>query len=478
MLIPPPCFHFLIVLGIISILFSVPSHAQVFTKDNNVWIYSDLFVKRFGMPTEYASDELQGARGIAIRLVPLVRPRCHQTENGEECVPSYQWLMELYFDLDQDIGIAGDSPRQYKPWRSSLYFLAQKNPSLQKHWEEAFGLKGGKLYLMDGKGKCHPVTFDVFSYKRPIEDGLQMIQARIDADIIVADQSRERIIEFEDQDGKVLQRVTIPQSYWYRVSEHQREHSEITQANLQGGVEKDPNLWVYTKEFAEKYHMPLSGVSNEMEGAMAMTFRKDSRGTEACGYFSDSDVCKHNYTMLWGVYLPEDAKLYYADDSIDNFYKGYHISDIFFREKPKRGDIRDTYSHLIGYRGLKSGAHVYRFQKRKFLNLFKSKEKTRWYGGPISNHSYLQSQGSGGDFVFAEYTDSIAMMGVDQYLVFDDDSQKIQLRDLYDSHYHKAWIPFDYRVEVLKYVKEFENKNGSIIKLVEKHFQDKHQGEK
>ncbi len=469
---------FLVVFITNSICFLSSSYSQVFTKDNNVWVYSDLFVQRFGMPAQYASAELQGARGIAIRLVPLVRPRCHQTEAGEECVPSYQWLMELYFDLDQDIGITGDSPRQFIPWRSSLYFLGQKNPSLQKHWEEAFGLKGGRLYLMDEKGVRHPVTFAIFSYKRPIEKGLQMIQARIDADVILATPSRKRVMEFENEAGKVVHRVTIPQSYWHRVASYQKEHSEVTRKNLQGGIEKDPNLWVYTREFAEKYHMPLSGVSDEMEGAMAMTFRKDSRGTEACGYFSDSDVCKHNYTMLWGVYLPTDAGLYYADDSIDNLYKGYHISNIFFREKPKHGEIQDTYSYLIGYKGLESGAHIYRFQKKKFFNLLKSKEKTRWYGGPISNHSYLQAQASGGDFVFAEYTDSITMMGVDQYLVFDDDSQKIQLRNLYDSHYHKARIPFDYRVEVLKYVKEFEDKNGSIMKLVEKHFKDKHQGEK
>ena len=161
--LPFCCLRFFVALIISTLWFSSPSHAQVFTKDNNVWVYSDLFVKRFGFSPEFATRELKGAQAVAIRLVPLTRLRCHQTDQGKECVPSYQWLLDLYIDLDQDVGIEGNAPRQFKPWRSSLYFLARKDPSLQSRWEEAFGLKGGKLYLVQKDGSRRPVAFDIFS---------------------------------------------------------------------------------------------------------------------------------------------------------------------------------------------------------------------------------------------------------------------------------------------------------------------------
>jgi hypothetical protein len=435
-------------------------------------------VERFGMSAAYADEKLQGAEGIAIRLVPLIRSRCHQTSQGEECVPSYQWIMDIFFDMDEDIGIIGDAPRQYIPWRSSLYFLAQRNPYLLKHWQEKFGLKGGKLYLADNTGERRAVAFEVFSYKRPIEKGLQIVQARINADVILADPDRERILEFSSESG-IVHRVTIPRSYWRRVAEYQQERSEVTQKNLQGGVEKDPNLWVYTRDFAEKYHMPLSKVSMEMDGAMALTYRKDSYGVEMCGYFGDPEACNMGYTMLWGAYLPTDAELYYTDESMDNLYKGYHPATIHLRDKRTAKLVfGETYPGIVGYKGLKGGAHLYRVHKRKFFNLLKAKEKTRWYGSGVTNFSYLQAEAAGADFIFAEFNDSMLQVGADQYLVFDDGTQNIPLRDLYDAHFHKARIPTDFMVAAIKYVRDFENKNGSVIKLVEKHYAKKHKGGK
>lgn len=240
------------------VVFPDSSDAQVYTKDNNVWVYTDLFVKRFGFPPENSSEELKGAHAVAIRLVPLTRPRCHQTETGEECVPSYQWLIDLYIDIDQDVGIEGDAPRQFKPWRSSLYFLARKDPSLKARWEEVFGLKGGKLYLVGKDGGRRPVEFDIFSYKRPIKEGLLMIQAKIGDDIILADPEAPRVIEFEGNKGTILHRVEIPQAYWPRVAEYREEYPEIAPTNWKGGEEKDPHIWVYSEEFSEKYGLPES----------------------------------------------------------------------------------------------------------------------------------------------------------------------------------------------------------------------------
>ncbi len=456
----------------------LPSVSQaIYIKDNNVWVYSNLFVERFDLSPAYADEELQGAKGIAIRLVPLTRSRCHQTPQGEECMPSYQWIMDIFFDINEDIGIIGDAPRQFIPWRSSLYFLAQKNPYLPEHWKKQFGLKGGKLYLADEKGVRQPTSFEVFSYKRPVKIGLQMVQARIDSDVILADPDTKRILEFTTGSG-TIHRVTIPRAYWQRVAKYQQERPEIKLKNIQGGVEKDPNIWIYSKEFAEKYHMPLSGVSTEMEGAMALSYRKDSRGTEKCGFFGDPNACARSYTILWGAYLPVDARLYYADESMDNFYKGYRSSNVPLHENQKQIGDEKTYPNIVAFEGLKGGAHLYRVYKRKFFDLLKTKEKSRWFGGGVTNFSYLQPKATGTDFMFAEYNDSMLQIGVDQYLIMNSSPGKISLRDLYDAGFHKARIPRDFMATAIKYVRDFESKNGSVVKLVEKHYATKHSGKK
>ena len=447
--------------------------------DNNIWVYHDLFVERFGMDPENVDNTLSGARGVAIRLVPLARQRCHQTDSGtrgEKCYPSWQWLLDLYIDIDQDIGIKGDAPRQFKPWRSSLYFLARRNPFLHRRWEDVFALKGGRLYLEDGKGKRREVPFEIFGYKRPIKDGLMMIQARINEDIVLADPGEKRIIEFSDSTGKVLHRVTLPQSYWPRVAALRAKYAAITEKNWKGGVEKDPHIWVYTKQFARKYNMPQENISNEMEGAMAMAFRMDSWGTYSDLKFSTPERLNFPNMELWDIYLPQNAKLYYADPTIDNFYDGFHPSDYFIHEKTNRSDWDGTYPHLIAGEGLKTGgAHIYRewIYRRKFKILYRVKtdRKTRWMGGPIYNQMYIQPQVLQTDFIFLEELDGWSRMGPDQYLVFDMITGKYRVRDLYFSEYHKARIPTPFMKKSLEYRKRITDKKRALIQMLEKRSQ-------
>ncbi|MFP7753899.1 hypothetical protein ACLG6S_04445 [Thermodesulfobacteriota bacterium B35] len=434
--------------------------AMVDIKDNNVWVYADLFVDRFGKPAEFVDKGLQGAEGVAIRLVPLMRDRCHSSGGDEDCVPSWQWLMDIYIDLGQDIGIQGDMPRQFKPWRSSIYFLARHDPSLRARWEKAFGLKGGRMVLVRPDGSRQPLHFEVFSYKRPIKDGLLMVQARISGDSVEADPSLVRVVEFTDPRGRVLHRVRFPASYWRRVAAYRSEHPDVGPVNWEGGLEKDPHIWVYTEEFANKYHLPASGISGEMEGAMAMAFRMDSGGAESCGFFGSPKACMPIYINEWSVYLPPDARLYYTDKTMNNFYSGYS-SNIFLHEKQRRR--KDKYSMIVSGKGLKCGAHIYRLWKKRTFGFLGKKEKTRWYGGPIWNHSYLQPRALGTDFTFVEHVDTIDELGCDQYFVINSDPNKISLRDLYRSKFHKARIPTPFMRAVQGYISRFTASHRTLL---------------
>jgi hypothetical protein len=284
-----------------------------------------MFVRRFGMDATNISTDLTGARGVAIRLVPLMRQRCHREKNREKCLPSWQWLMDLYIDLEQYIGIEGVSPRQFIPWRSSLYFLGQRNPELRRRWEKWFGLKDVRCYLRGPDGSKQRVFFQVFSYKRPIKRGLQLVSARIDEGILDAGSEQERVIEFRDPAGKLVHRVILPRRYWARVAQYRKRFPGLTPDHWRGGVEKDPHIWAYTREFARRYHMPEAGISSDMEGAMALAFRKDSTGTSYNSYdeLPTTNRCVFHRMNLWDIYLPPEARVYFPDkrlERIDNFY--------------------------------------------------------------------------------------------------------------------------------------------------------------
>ncbi len=125
---------------------------------------------------------------------------------------------------------------------------------------------------------------------------------------------------------------------------------------------------------------------------------------------------------------------------------------------------------------MKGGAFVYRHRKRIFFDLIPTNEMSRWYGGPIFNYTYLQSQVLKSDFIFAEFSISEVTKEEDLYLIFDDDTQKIRLRNLYNAHFHKARIPTAYRADLLAYIKDFEKKNDSIIHFVKKRLKAESQG--
>lgn len=454
---------------VVMFFVAVPSlEAQVEPVDNNVWIYSSLFVDRFGLSVENVTPSLDGAQGVAVRLVPLTRPRCHETSNGEECVASYQWLMDIYIDADQDIGIEGNAARQFIPWRSSLYFLGRHDPSLAKHLEERFGLKGGKLYRIEKDGSRTELDYKVFSYKRPIEKGLQVVEARISGDAVLEHPELDREVTFADSAGKIVHRVRIPAVYWLNVVEYRQQYPEITERNWSGGYEKDPHIWTYIKEFAGQYGLPHENISNDMDGAMAIAFRMDTDGVKSCGYFSDPNACLMGHSKYYDVYFfPETKLLYKAPDFTD--YYGVTSSSTFLHEQQEKFYDRNLYPHLVESVGFEFSSLIYRQKKKIFFNLIETNEMDRWYGGgglfPVS---YLQARVLQNRFTFVESVVSLTSDKEDEYYMMPatGDAGGIQT-DL--SKYAHAKIPLEFVKKSFWYEKEFAKDHDTILKFVTTH---------
>ena len=69
---------------------------------------------------------------------------------------------------------------------------------------------------------------------------------------------------------------------------------------------KDPNVWVYTSSFAERFGMPEKWIDDSLKGAEAVAFRIESSNTETCGYFRDEEQCRPNIYCIFDVYLKDE----------------------------------------------------------------------------------------------------------------------------------------------------------------------------
>ncbi len=71
---------------------------------------------------------------------------------------------------------------------------------------------------------------------------------------------------------------------------------------------KDNHVWVYTREFADKFGMPLSGVVEGIEGAEAAAFRAVDTGYKRCGMGGKAENCMRLMDEVLDIYIDERKK--------------------------------------------------------------------------------------------------------------------------------------------------------------------------
>ncbi|NKC15618.1 MAG: hypothetical protein GKR94_26495 [Gammaproteobacteria bacterium] len=68
---------------------------------------------------------------------------------------------------------------------------------------------------------------------------------------------------------------------------------------------KDPNVWVYTRRFAQRFGMPAQWIDDSLQGAEAIAFRIEQSNTQTCGYFGEADNCRRNLDCVFDIYLTD-----------------------------------------------------------------------------------------------------------------------------------------------------------------------------
>lgn len=70
-----------------------------------------------------------------------------------------------------------------------------------------------------------------------------------------------------------------------------------------GPYSVDPHIWVYTKEFAERFGMPLEWADPELKGAEAAAWRKTKTGYVTCGWGGKKDACREEEGEVLELYF-------------------------------------------------------------------------------------------------------------------------------------------------------------------------------
>lgn len=457
---------------------------HVYNKDEGLWVYKSRFREYFGMPHRWVDDSLEGAEGVALRLARTARMRCHSQENGEEkCVRLWQWQMDMYFTSDTDIGLLGTYLHNSKPLFNSLTVLAEKRPYLRERLDSLFDLKNVRMFLRLPDGKELELSFKPYEYYRGSNGNTFTVSAVIDEETVLSDPSMLREVDFRNDAGEIVHSVTIPVSYWQRAQAYPQGFPGVGRENWAGGREVADFLWIYTKDFAEKFDMPKANISEELEGAQAIAYRMGHLGTTMCGYLGDKGPggCMENFRGVLEVYLPENAKMYYEDDNHSWQNANGFGSGIFLLSDLDKNDPRVTYyeslktklkkSQSVGVRKPYMIARV----KKKFLGVLPvpTKQYTGWGGESGQAIAYYRPETLADGFGYYMLSSFLNYDGSDCYLVFTDAGHaSYGFDELYDSKFHKVRLPSSYRKKLRAYKEQFEKDHGSLWELIQKHFQN------
>ncbi|MDK9706919.1 MAG: hypothetical protein OEL83_07690 [Desulforhopalus sp.] len=343
-------------------------HTSLTISDNHAWVVSEYAQRRFALPKEWRDKELRGAEIAAFRVEPSGRKRCHGEGDSKKCVWSFDCVLDLWIDSGTELGIKKKHDVEFKPWKSSLYILGERNPEMKAKWQNGFGLQGVALEV-GGQPPDDLYTGEVIGYnKGALRKGLTLVTILIDGRATLLPPDIPRTVRFAVS-PKESHLVQLPPSFWQRVLELHAATPTVTETNWRGGREEDTGLWVCSQDFADRYNMPSSRVRAELHGAEAVSYRMVPSGQSTCGYFSDTRNCTPGGLGQWSevfdFYVDKhaDLPLTVGGDFAVKFGGLSDSSIVFLGEQFQENDPPD-YPWLFSYKPFKFVEFTYRIREK------------------------------------------------------------------------------------------------------------------
>lgn len=191
------------------------SHSKrgVVLEDNNVWVYTEKFRNRFGMPGRWVDEGLKGASAIAFRFERDAQSECGYFADSGNCRPIEYCVMDVYVTKEQGDKLPWKSNRPvgFVHTNDSTRFLSAKTEKDSRSWDESEQrIDVRKMYIgidtmswVSGEGindKVYSSSSDgvrVLAYERSLYAGMDYLKLSLDCGI-TRQKHNVRII-FEDK---------------------------------------------------------------------------------------------------------------------------------------------------------------------------------------------------------------------------------------------------------------------------------------
>lgn len=114
---------------------------------------------------------------------------------------------------------------------------------------------------------------------------------------------------------------------------------------------RDPWVWGYTKEFAERFRMPKQWIEPELKGILAVAFRMNKVGNDTCGLGGRADNCWPHLECQMDIYYDTaiDHKLpWNRPDIMQDFFMSGVSSDEFVDARLQNKLWQEKYLHRGG----------------------------------------------------------------------------------------------------------------------------------
>lgn len=106
---------------------------------------------------------------------------------------------------------------------------------------------------------------------------------------------------------------------------------EVHQSFQGSAYFKDDNIWIYNREFADTFGMPLAGVA-DLKGAVAVAFRVETMNYRMCGFGGQDENCMAVTRPILDIYIDESkTPLPWATDQQADWL-GIHSSVRWLRQ--------------------------------------------------------------------------------------------------------------------------------------------------
>jgi len=173
--------------------FKGQSRPGPYSKDPNVWVYTEGFATRFGMPKQWVYPNLKGIEAAAWRRVPKGNESCGWAGQEHACKQEYECYLDVYIDeRKHPLPWATDRLIDWDQDFTSLQWLSSQNGERHRPLSAFIGQherysgvtrppfadpesKREVLYFATANPKSDGASHRIFGFERSAYPGLTML---------------------------------------------------------------------------------------------------------------------------------------------------------------------------------------------------------------------------------------------------------------------------------------------------------------